>query len=237
MSNIGNSLWIKAEAEPLRERTLKALREAIIAGHLKPGERLIERDLCEQVGVSRSSIREALRYLESERLVESRGARGTFVSVLDRKQAREIYELRHALEAEAARHFAKRATDDELAELDRAYRTIQESIGQDALVFTEAIDRFMVILMMGAHNDTAFEIMQTIRTRINFLRRATNSVASKDRLMASVEYMGALVEALRNRDGEAAALASQRFTSRSAEFADQYLKSFESFAKGDKTDT
>src|SRR5579883_3373385 len=114
-----NPLWVKRDVEPLRERTLKSLRDAILSNHLKPGQRLVERDLCEQAGVSRSSIREALRYLESEGLVESRGTKGMFVSVLNRKQALEIYEVRAALESEAARQFAERATESDLKAVRR----------------------------------------------------------------------------------------------------------------------
>src|SRR5581483_8053290 len=121
VAKANNPLWVKREVEPLRERTLKSLRDAILSNHLKPGQRLVERDLCEQAGVSRSSIREALRYLESEGLVESRGTKGMFVSVLNRKQALEIYEVRAALESEAARQFAERATESDLKAIRRAY--------------------------------------------------------------------------------------------------------------------
>lgn len=93
-------LRVQREAESLAERTARTLREGIMSGHLAPGQRLIERDLCERTGVSRSSIREALRFLESEGLVERRGHLGMHVTQLDRSLAKEIYEVRAALEAD-----------------------------------------------------------------------------------------------------------------------------------------
>jgi DNA-binding transcriptional regulator YhcF (GntR family) len=125
-AKVDNHLWVEREFQPLlRGLTLKTLREAILARRLRPGERLVERTLCQQTGVSRSSIREALRYLESEGLVESRGSKGMFVSVLSSKQALEIYEVRAALEARPPKHTAERATGEELKALRRAYEGCQ----------------------------------------------------------------------------------------------------------------
>jgi len=224
MAKSENPLWVKKEVEPLRERTLKALRDAIISNHLKPGQRLIERDLCEQVGVSRSSIREALRYLESERLVESRGTKGMFVSVLDRTQALEIYEVRTALEAEAARHFAERASTSDLKAIRQAYESAERVSLGNADEFSREIDRFFEILFAGARNATAFALIRTLRTRINLLRQATIRAAPKERLTASMAQMKLIVEALERRDGAAAAEACRRYVARSADFASQHLK-------------
>ncbi|MGV6874121.1 GntR family transcriptional regulator [Pseudochelatococcus sp. B33] len=224
MARTGNSLWVKKEVEPLRERTLRTLRNAILSNHLKPGQRLVERDLCEQVGVSRSSIREALRYLESERLVESRGTKGMFVSVLDRKQALEIYEVRMALEAEAARHFAERASEDDMKAIREAYERVERVSLTDAEAYSSEINRFFEILFAGAGNETAFSLVHTLRTRINLLRQATIRVAPRERLIGSMAQMKLIVEALEHRDGPAAAEACRGYVARSASFADQLLQ-------------
>jgi len=73
-------LRIARDLPTLRDLTTDKLREAIMAQRFKPGQHLVERDLCEQTGVSRSSVREALRHLEAEGLVERRGNRGLFVA-------------------------------------------------------------------------------------------------------------------------------------------------------------
>jgi GntR family transcriptional regulator, trigonelline degradation regulator len=227
-ANADNRLWVEREFEPLRGRTLKTLREAILASHLKPGQRLVERDLCQQTGVSRSSIREALRYLESEGLVESRGSKGMFVSVLSRKQALEIYEVRAALEAEAAKHFAERASEDDLRLLKEAFDRIGEVAFKDPEAYTREIDTFVEILFVGARNETAHSLIRSLRARINLLRNTTIRIAPKERLLGSLAQMKKIVDALERRDGAAAAEACRGFVARSAEFAASHLKDQES---------
>jgi DNA-binding GntR family transcriptional regulator len=223
-ANAVSPLWVEREVEPLRGRTLKALREAILARHLMPGQRLVERDLCEQTGVSRSSIREALRYLESEGLVESRGSKGVFVSVLNMKQAMEIYEVRAALEAEAAKHFVARASDKELKAVRKAYDGTMEVAYSDPDAYGRAIDEFFEILFTGAGNATAHALIRSLRARINLLRHTTIRLASKERTKGSLAKMKNIVVALEKRDGEAAAEACRGFVARSAEFAASQLK-------------
>ena len=75
----------------VREQAFERLRDAIIGGHFAPGQRLIERELCEAIGISRTSIREVLRRLEAERLVVVEPRRGPTVARVTRKQAEEIY--------------------------------------------------------------------------------------------------------------------------------------------------
>lgn len=102
------------EHPPLRrDQALERLRDAIITGHFTPGERLIERDLCEKMGVSRTSIREVLRRLEAEQLIQVEPRRGPVVARVTRKQAAEIYEVRALLEAALVRRFAQQASDGE----------------------------------------------------------------------------------------------------------------------------
>ena len=211
------------ENKMLREKTFKVLREAIISGHFKPGFRLVERDLCQMTGVSRSSIREALRYLESDGLVESRGIKGIFVRALTTEAAAEIYEVRAALESEAARHFCERATDAEVEAVVAAYNVVRRTAGRDPKEYRESTDRFFEILFSGAKNSTAENLMHSLRARISFLRATTMQVASPERSQESVEQMGNIVKALVGRDGDTAAIECRRFVNRSARFAAEVL--------------
>lgn len=222
--NDENALLVDREFEPLRGRTLKTLRQAILANHLKPGQRLVERELCQQTGVSRSSIREALRYLESEALVESRGSKGMFVSVLTKTQAMEIYEVRAALEAAAAQHFAERANADDLRALRKSFDRIRKVALKDPDAYSSEIDNFIEILFVGARNATAQALIRPLRARINLLRITTIRLASKERTIGSLAQMTKIVEALERRDGPAAAEACRGFVARSAEFAAANLK-------------
>jgi DNA-binding GntR family transcriptional regulator len=210
--------------ETIRMKTLNVLREAIIAGRLAPGQKLIERDLCEQTGVSRSSIREALRNLESERLVESLETKGVVVSILTPQIAAEIYEVRAALESEAALHFAERASDEQIEELERTFDTLKNTPVQNDDAFLDTSNRFYAILYEGARNETAKQVMQSLGARITLLRATTTRRSPVERRHGTVDLMGKIFRALKKRDGEAAALAVRTLISRSAQAATALLR-------------
>jgi DNA-binding GntR family transcriptional regulator len=104
-------------AAPLREQVIEALRRAILDFQLKPGQRLVERELIEQLGVSRTTIREALRELTSEGLVTVVPQKGAMVTAPSLDDAIDLYEVRAALESLVVRRFVERATDEEIASL------------------------------------------------------------------------------------------------------------------------
>ena len=93
---------IEQHPQTLRNVVQERMRTAIIEGHFSPGERLVERPLCDQLGVSRTVVRETIRYLEAEGLVEILANRGPIVARLDWDQAQQIYEIRRQLEGAAA---------------------------------------------------------------------------------------------------------------------------------------
>jgi DNA-binding GntR family transcriptional regulator len=101
--------------ETLRHQVENVLRQAIVSGRFAPGARLIERELCETLGVSRTSVREALRKLEAEKLVRSVPHKGPVVAVMSKEEAVELYALRGLLEGFAAHEFARLASDDAVA--------------------------------------------------------------------------------------------------------------------------
>jgi len=213
-----------AKNETIRMKTLNVLREAIIAGRLAPGQKLIERDLCEQTGVSRSSIREALRNLESERLVESLDTKGVVVATLTLEIATEIYEIRAALDSEAALHFAQRATSEDLAELEDTFNALKNTPVENDEAFLAASNRFYAILYQGARNETAKHVMQLLGARISLLRATTTRRSPVERRHGTVELMGEIFKALKKRDGNAAALTIRALIERSAQSATALLK-------------
>src|SRR4029079_6883226 len=103
---------VDRSARTLRELTLEKLRDAILDFRFQPGERLVERTLCDRLGVSRTVVREVLRHLEAEGLVEIIARQGPIVARLDPEQVAEIYELRGLLEANAARACAEQSTPE-----------------------------------------------------------------------------------------------------------------------------
>lgn len=209
--------------ETLRRKAVSVLREAIFSGHFKPGQRLVERDLCERLGVSRSSIREALRYLEAEGLVWSQGTKGVCVAALTAADAAAIYEVRAALESEAARHFAARASDADLADLRAAMEEAASRVEADLDGYRRATDRFIEVVFRGAANPVAESVANSLNARIRFLRATTTRLAPLARRRGSIAKMRHILAALERRDGGRAALAARAFVERSARFAAEAL--------------
>ena len=107
---------LKVTPQTVLFQTTSKLREAIVRGQFPPGERLVETTLAEMMGVSRTTLREALRRLETERLVHNAPNRGPSVATISAQDAAEIYHVRKLLEGEAAALFAAVATDEQIKE-------------------------------------------------------------------------------------------------------------------------
>ena len=145
--------------KPLRDVVFEHLREAIIKGKLKPGERLMEMQLAEELGVSRTPVREAIRKLELEGLVIMIPRRGAYVADLSIKDVAETFEIRLALEALAASLAAERITPEECEEMDRLLERIGESIRQNDVKQTAALDEeFHNLLYQASRNDRLVQI-------------------------------------------------------------------------------
>jgi DNA-binding GntR family transcriptional regulator len=192
---------------PLRKQVVESLREAIVQGLFKPGERLRERELCERLGVSRTSLREGLVELESEGLIENVPNRGPTVALISLKLAHEVYELRAVIEALAARMFARRASDEQLARLEHAVADLQVVYDDFAAgPFLKAKSRFYDILLEGADNHLAAHTLRGIHARVSQLR--VLSLSEPSRLRVSMAEILRIFESLKARDEDAAWQAS-----------------------------
>ena len=203
MSSFPPEESLKLAIQP-RLRTLVAdrLREAIARNRFPPGTRLKERELCELLGVSRTSVREAMRELESEGLVSTQFGR-PIVAVLSRQQVEDIYQVRVALEGLAARLFARRATAAHLAVLEAATDALEAVFDQfDPGPRLVAKTRFYEALFDGAGNQAAAAMLRIIHTKVSLLR--ATSLANEARAEQSIREIRALLAALRARDEEAA---------------------------------
>src|ERR1700743_2896110 len=118
-------------ASTLRQQVIEGLRLCISDLTFKPGDRLIERELCEMLGVSRTLVREALRQLEAEGMVTIIPHRGPAVAVLDVPTVKGIYEVRAVLEALAGRLFVERASDSDRQRLRRAFAAMATAHRRD----------------------------------------------------------------------------------------------------------
>ena len=217
-------LRVDRDALTLRELTTRKLREAILSLRFKPGEHLIERVLCEQTGVSRSSLREALRALESEGLIERRGGRGLFVASITPEEARQIYEVRAALEPEIGRLFSERSSEEQVGALFAALEALQAAIGtRDIQNYVKALDGFYEALCAGSGNLVARRILHTLQGRMSYLRTVTTAKASEERERETLQLMRGIAEAARRRESDEVAQRCRAFVVRSAAFALQVL--------------
>lgn len=189
--------------QPLREVVCETLREAIVNGVLKPGERLMEIQLAEELGVSRTPVREAIRKLELEGFVIMIPRRGTYVADLSIKDINEVFEVRTALEVLAAGLAAERITEEELEQMERLLVSIGEYIEKgDLEKIVEVDSTFHDILYQATRNDRLVQIINNLREQLTRFRSI--SMAYPGRLKNTLEEHSRLVEALAARDHELA---------------------------------
>jgi GntR family transcriptional regulator, trigonelline degradation regulator len=218
------SLRVGRVAAPLREQVLEVLRRAIVEQHLPPGHRLIERELIEQTGVSRTTIREVLRELAAEGLVTTVPQKGAVVAVPSAEEAAELYEVRAALEGLAARRFVERAGPERVDELRAAFRELEEvTEGGDVRAMLRAKDRFYDVLLCGCGNGAVQTILSSLKARVGVLRTA--SMSQPGRPKHALAEIRAIVEAVEARDAEAAAAACARHVEQAAKAGLPGLKS------------
>lgn len=120
-------VFSKQKRPTLMSQALQEIREAIRKGKLKPGDRLIETQLAEEMHISRFPIREALRYLEKEGLVETKPFKGTYVTQLTERDMEELYSLRSAIEAFAIRILIKHIDAEKIKKLESIFQSMQQA--------------------------------------------------------------------------------------------------------------
>ncbi len=185
--------------QPLREVVCETLRNAIVSGILQPGERLMEIQVAEELGVSRTPVREAIRKLELEGFVVMIPRRGTYVSDLSIKDINEVYEVRTALDVLAAELAAERITEEELEEMERLLVEIGEYIEiYDMDKIVEADSKFHDILYRASRNERLVGIINNLREQLTRFRSL--SMSYPGRLKDMLGEHTRLVEALGQRN-------------------------------------
>lgn len=190
-------------AAVLRHSVTDSIRNAILVGRFQPGERLPERELCEMTGVSRTLVREALRQLETERLIKVIPHRGPIVETVTPEQADGIYRVREELEGLASQLFAERANEKHLVALRKSYLALKESHTQkDALLQLKAKNHFYQCLLDGAGNEALTNSLRLLNSQIMLLR--SMSMGAPGRANKSLAELGDLLKALEAKDAKAA---------------------------------
>lgn len=152
---------------PLRDVVFNTLRQAILKGELAPGERLMEIQLAEKLGVSRTPIREAIRKLELEGLVLMIPRKGAEVAKISEKSLRDVLEVRRSLEELAIELACQRMSEDELDELGLAQKAFREAIaGGVAMNIAEKDEHYHDIIYMGTGNDKLMQMLNNLREQM-----------------------------------------------------------------------
>lgn len=203
MAKIETDLNVSRESTSLRLLVENRLRSAIGSGLFKPGQRLIERELCEQVGVGRTSIREALRQLEAEGLVTTIPHRGPIVSTITVDEAEQLYDLRALLEGYAGRECARLRDPDIIARLRRQFEIVGTVAGQeDRSDLLAAKTEFYAALMEGCGNTFVERFLKMLLNRVTVLRMT--SMTQPDRIDRSLREIETILVAIETGDEDGA---------------------------------
>jgi DNA-binding GntR family transcriptional regulator len=198
---------LRISIKTVQQQAAEKLRAAILAGLFKPGDRLVEADLCARLGVSRPSLREALRSLEAEGLVNIIPNRGPQIPVLTWQQAEEIYQVRALLEGEAAALCATRAARAHITGMRAALAAFEKAVREDdGAGRLSATADFYQVMQQGAGNTLIEETLRRLMARINFLRAQSMSRAGRDKF--SAREMRAIYQAIAKGDSRAARKAA-----------------------------
>jgi len=185
--------------KPLREIVFESIRSAIISGVLKPGERLMEVQLAEKLGVSRTPIREAIRKLELEGLVVMMPRKGAYVADLSIKDITDVLEIRAALEGLASGLAALRITDEEIEELELTAVQFNQALeeGNVELMIQKDIE-FHDIIIKATRNEKLLQISNNLREQVQRFRVMYINKTNKAKQLAKEHYE--IAEAISNRN-------------------------------------
>lgn len=196
---------LQRQAAPLREQAVIELRKRIVHGEFLAGARLKEAELVKDLQVSRTVVREALRQLEAEKLIYIEPYVGPIVTQLSSDEARQLYEVRSALEATAARLAAEHRTEQQLARLRKSLDLIEENLSPVADLLA-AKRKFYEALIEASHNAIIGEQLQGVQARISLLRRITLGHPGRGTQMLA--ELREVIDAVASQDTERAYQAS-----------------------------
>lgn len=184
---------------PLRDVVFNTLRKAILKGELKPGERLMEIQLAQRLGVSRTPVREAIRKLELEGLVRMMPRRGAVVAEITVRDLEDVLEVRAALEELAVQKACEYITDEQLRDLKKAANEFKRSLEDDNLLACVETDMaFHEIIYSAANNRRLQQMLQNIREQMYRYRLEYLKDKRMHRLL--VEEHDTIRRALKKRD-------------------------------------
>lgn len=197
---------------PLREVVFNTLREEILKGELEPGERLMEIQIADRLGVSRTPVREAIRKLELEGLAIMLPRRGAIVASITVSDLEDVLEVRRVLEGLTVDLACKKITEEELDQLKKCLDEFKRVVGgKDLTLITEKDVAFHDVINNASRNRRLIQILNNLREQI--YRYRLEYIKDADKRMLLVEEHKMIYEAIRNRDSSAAKKAIKKHIS------------------------
>src|SRR5512138_2441379 len=204
----------------LREKILETIRDAIMSGGLKPGEKVAEPELADRFGISRTPIREAFRQLESEGYLTVIPRKGAVVTTFSQQDVEEFYAIKSILEGYAARRACEKLTDRDLDRLETINAKLKQMATEGNVGhFFKVHNDFHELFIKAAANDKLIELINSLVSRFKRLRVASLSLPG--RMAISVQEHDKIIDAFRKRNGELA----ERLVRKNAEYGGKVLLS------------
>ena len=205
----------------LSQRVFRVVEKAILTGTIKPGERIIETDLAKRLGTSKSPVREALRRLEGEGVVELLPRKGYVVKGIDRKRVDDFFDIMLIVEPATVKMSLRKKQDDVCKEFDQFIAKMERQLKKkDYESYLVSNDEFHMYFYRLADNEWATKFSQMLRKQADMLRSL--SLFTRNRFTPSIVEHKAIVEAYRKSDESGLATAVENHLMR---FKDNILKS------------
>lgn len=207
-SSFCNEMMREYAQLPLRDVVLLTLRKAILTGRLQPGDRLMEIQLSQQMGVSRTPVRDAIRNLEMEGLVSMSPHKGAHVASISEKGVKDVLEVRRTLEGLSVSRATRRISKEQLAALNEARQACENAMKNDNREDVVNADiRFHEIIVTATGNDRLVTIMNNLSDQI--FRYRYEFIKDSQHYDAMIKEHRAIYEAMLARDEDGAVAALQ----------------------------
>lgn len=213
------------ELKPLRDRIASTIRDSIIEGKIKPGERLLEPDVAKILGVSRTPLREAFLQLESEGFLKVNPRKGALVTETSLKDADETYLIKGALESIAARLAAKHISSrqlDEITDINKKMEAIANSEEKDYKTFLELNSKFHLNICESSGNEKLIKSIQLLRNQT--LRYNYIFLSLLSHLHESVAEHYEIINALRKKNSAEAERLVNNHNENARQILSEYMK-------------
>ncbi|RZL59962.1 MAG: GntR family transcriptional regulator [Variovorax sp.] len=212
----------RLDTSNFQERAADGLRQMIISGELAPGQSLSEVSLAETFGISRTPIREALKQLQIEGLVEIRPRVGTFVAVPSRREINELFEMKQLLEGGAARLMAARGDVPELTAMKANVREADAAVeAGDVERYAQLVHDFHEILIAGADNGKLATHYRLLMNQLAYGRLVKTSLSQPGRSLESEREHHTVLELIIAKDG----IGAENYMRRHVQASQQALMS------------